>query len=146
VTHKLYRADLHHNHGIRGWNPPRRFVRNERTRPLGALANDLNTDELRKHHAYFIVEITPRRRQLRVLHHERPVHRVRWGLFHVCHSKVWTPCLFSFRKCSDPVAISRLHRIRKVGRLSDGNPKPTRRPWIPLPLRRRTPNNWLTPL
>jgi len=40
-------------------------------------------------------------------------------------------------------AIRRLHRIRKVGLLSDSQQTPTRKPWIPLPLRRRTTNNWL---
>jgi len=40
-------------------------------------------------------------------------------------------------------AIRRLHQIRKVGPLSDGMSTPKRRPWLPLPLRRRTPNNWL---
>lgn len=40
-------------------------------------------------------------------------------------------------------AIRRLHQIRKVGPLSDSKPTPSRRPWIPLPLRRRTQNNWL---
>jgi len=40
-------------------------------------------------------------------------------------------------------AIRRLHQIRKTGPLSDSKPSPTRRPWIPLPLRRRTQNNWL---
>ncbi|KAF9653724.1 Mg2+ transporter protein cora-like protein [Thelephora ganbajun] len=40
-------------------------------------------------------------------------------------------------------AIRRLHQIRKVGRLSDSKPTPARGPFIPLPLRRRTQNNWL---
>jgi len=40
-------------------------------------------------------------------------------------------------------AIRRLRQIRKVGPLSDSKPTPTRRPWIPLPLRRRSTNGWL---
>jgi len=40
-------------------------------------------------------------------------------------------------------AIRRLHQIRKVRPLSDSKPTPSRRPWIPLPLRRQTQNNWL---
>jgi len=40
-------------------------------------------------------------------------------------------------------AIRRLRQIRKMGPLSDSKPTPTRRPWIPLPLRRRTTNDWL---
>jgi len=39
-------------------------------------------------------------------------------------------------------AIRRLHQIRKVGPLSDNQPTPTLGPSIPLPLRRRTTNNW----
>ena len=145
MTHKLHRADLDHNHGIGGWNPPRRLVRNERTWSFGVLANDLDTDVLREPLAYFVVDVTPRRGRLCVLHHERSVYHIRRSLLHVCHSKVWTPsCLFSYsRTLTDPVVISRLHQIRKVGLLSDSTPTPTRRPWIPLPLRRRTPTNWL---
>ena len=106
---------------------------------------DFNTDVLRKSFAHLAVNIALRRKWLRVLYYEWSVRRVRRSLLHVCHPKVWTP----YHVCSDSqlltdlVVTSRLHQIRKVGPLSDNQPPPTRRLSIPLPLRRRTTNNWL---
>ena len=107
---------------------------------------DFNTDVLRNPLAYLAVKIALRRKQLRVLYYEWSVRRIRRSLFHVCHSKVWTLHYHLFQVSqllTDLVVTYRLHQIRKVGLLSDSQPTPTRRPWIPLPLRRRTTNNWL---
>ena len=138
-----HRIDLYYNDGIRRWHPPRRFVRDERTWPSDG--PQLRSDMLRKAVARFAVDITLRGAQLCVLSHERFIRCVCRGLLHVCYPKVWTlsPLFSDSRLLTEPVVTSRLRQIRKVGPLSDSKSTPTRRPWIPLPLRRRTTNDWL---
>ena len=138
-----HRADFYYNHGIRGWNPPCRLVRDERTWTSGVPSYGLSTGIFRKlaflqlmshleedSYAFFIMS------GLSVAFAGIfSMYAIRRSGLHVFspHSQLLT----------DLVVISRLHQIRKVGLLSDSKQTPPRRPWIPLPLRRRTQNDWL---
>lgn len=57
----------------------------------------------------------------------------------------WSPhvCYFFFHPviwC--PTNFLRLAKIRKVGLGNSNNSRARRRPWLPLPLRHRTPDGW----